>query len=412
MSADQARRPFEPADITRIAWVGDAQISPDGSVVAYTSTHLSVDEDEYLTNIWVTSVHSGEARQFTRGSKRDTSPRWSPDGRWLAFLSTRGNDLKPQLYVMPAGGGEASALTHLPGGASNIEWSPDSSRIAFLSSISDTSANADSGEHSKSRPARIITTLRYKYNGEGFIHDTHPHIFTVGISGGEPQQLTSGNWNAVAPRWSPDGARLAFLAARHADRDYDNAVDIWVMPSEGGEATQLTATAEAISSLAFSPDGNHIAYIGDRFPNDGGRHQRLFILPSTGGTGRCLTDSLDRSFVPSDASLAWPAASTLYGLIRTEGCVHIYRVVTGSEPHASAVITGLRQVSDFSLSQNGQLIAFTASSAAAPAEVFLCRADGSDEHQLTHCNDVWLDQVELMAHEEFHFERNGFTVQG
>src|SRR5579883_973455 len=126
---------MRPEDITRIRWISDPRISPDGRRVAFLVTTLSQAKDEYLSNVWIVDVEGGAPRQFTAGPKRDRYPRWSPDGRWLAFVSEREPKKKAQLYVMPTSGGEATRLTDLKAGVSAPAWSPDVTRIAFLSNV-------------------------------------------------------------------------------------------------------------------------------------------------------------------------------------------------------------------------------------------------------------------------------------
>src|SRR5262245_57680994 len=199
-----SRRAMTPQDITRIRFVSDPQLAPDGRRVAFVVTMLSEDQDEYLSSIWVVATAGGTPRRFTTGPKRDTAPRWSPDGTRLAFLSEREARQKAQLYVMPADGGEATRCTDLYNGVTHPVWSPDSTRLAFVTRVGGWQEPEDEAERRKSKPARIITTLKYKYNGEGFTYDRRPHIFVLSADGGPPQQLTDGDFADVDPAWSPD----------------------------------------------------------------------------------------------------------------------------------------------------------------------------------------------------------------
>src|SRR5262249_13811208 len=164
------------------------------------------------------------------------------DGTRLAFVSERGARQKAQLYVMPANGGEATRRTDLPNGVTHPVWSPDSTRLAFVSRVGGWQEQQDEAERQKSKPARIITTLKYKYNGEGFTYDCRPPIFVLSANGGAPQQLTDGDFADADPAWSPDSTTIAFTSARHADRDFDNAADVWLVPATGGEPQRLTDT--------------------------------------------------------------------------------------------------------------------------------------------------------------------------
>ena len=265
-----SRRAMTPQDITRIRFISDPHLSPDGRRVAFVVTTLSEDQDEYLSNIWVVDTAGGEPRRFTTGPQRDTAPRWSPDGSRLAFVSERVPKQKAQLYVMPADGGEPARLTDLRNGAAHPVWSPDSTRLAFVSRVGGWQEPEDEAERQKSKPARVITSLKYKYNSEGFIYDRRPHIFVVSADGGPPQQLTDGDCVDGDPTWAPDGSAIAFTSARHEDRDYDNAADVWLIPAAGGEPRRLTDTAGPVSLPVFSPDGQTIAFLGHRYRHDAG----------------------------------------------------------------------------------------------------------------------------------------------
>jgi len=210
-------RAMVPQDITRIVWVSDPQISPDGVRVAFVATTLSDESDEYLSNIWVADAGGGGApRRFTAGPKRDRDPRWSPDGTRLAFVSEREGKKKGQLYVMPADGGEPTRLSDERNGVADPVWSPDGSRLAFVARVGGYHPPEREEDRQKSKPARVITTLKYRWNGEGFTYDRRRHVFVVAAAGGPARQLTDGEWDDTDPAWSPDGRIIAFRSPRAA----------------------------------------------------------------------------------------------------------------------------------------------------------------------------------------------------
>src|SRR5262245_34220820 len=173
-----AARGMVPGDLTRIQLVTDPQVSPDGRRIAFVVTTLSEERDEYLSNVWIVDLDGGAPRRFTAGPRRDLEPRWSPDGSWLAFLSERAPKDKLQLYVMPADGGEPTRLTTLDNGVSSVAWSPDGSRVAFVSPVGGLREPDSEEEKRKSRPARVITSVQYRFSGEGFNYDSRPTTFT------------------------------------------------------------------------------------------------------------------------------------------------------------------------------------------------------------------------------------------
>jgi len=405
------RRAMTPHDLTRIQFISDPQLAPDGQRVAFVVTMLSESQDEYLANIWLMPTSGGAPRRFTTGPLRDTAPRWSPDGTQLAFLSERVAGQKAQLYVMPADGGEPTRLTDMPQGVSQPVWSPDSTRLAFVARVGGWQEPADEAERRKSKPVRVITTLKYKFNGEGFTYDRRPHLFVVAAAGGPPQQITDGDCVDADPAWSPDGTHLAFTSARHAERDEDHASDVWLVPAEGGEPRRITATTGPVSLPAFAPDGTSVAFLGHCYRRDAGRNLRVYTVPVAGGVPTCLTPDLDRTCTPFYSSIGpqWsPDGAWLTFTVEDQGDVPVYRVRANGQSAPERIISGARQVTG--LSGTGTHLAFTATDPVSPAEVFLCHTDGTGERQLTDLNQVWKAEVALVPPQRWRYERAGFTL--
>ena len=413
------RRGMTVADLFRIALIADAQISPDGGRVAFVRTRLDEEKDEYLSNIWIVPAEGGEPRQFTSGPKRDTNPRWSPDGRQLAFLSER-DGKKRQVFVMPADGGEPRRLTDTKQPVEDFVWSPDGTRIAYTTRLAPE--EPDEKEKEKSKPARVITSLRYKANDGGFIYDKRRHIFVIPVDAtgdsvpgpeqAQATQLTDGDWDDGTPAWSPDGTQLAFASARHEERDYDLVVDIWAVSAEGGAARRVTPGRGPSANPAWSPDGTLIAYTGNEYALDMGRNNDVFVVPAGGGEPRNLTKSLDRTCSPFAGNIgpAWsPDGRSIYFGIEDHGRVPLYRVgLEGGAPEQ--VAGGERQLTSLSISADGTRIAYTAMDSTHPAEVYVAAADGANERRLTRINDAVTEGIEFQAPEHFTFERDGFTI--
>ena len=406
-----APRAMTPRDLTRLRFVTDPQISPDGRIVAFVVTTLSEEKDEYLSSIWLVEAAGGEPRRFTTGPRRDTAPRWSPDGSRLAFVSEREPKKKGQLYVMPARGGEPTRLTDLQNGASAPRWSPDGTRLAFVARVGGWHEPEAEDEKNKSRPPRVITTLKYRFNGEGFTYDRRAHVFVVAAAGGEARQLTEGDYDHGEPVWSPDGRSIAFTAARHEERDHDDVSDIWAVSAEGGALRRLTPTAGPALHPRFSPSGDAVAYLGRASVNTFSKNFRLFTVPVLAAEApTCLTEDLDRSCALLGVHPLWAPDDTITIAAEDQGTLGLYRVRRGGP--AVRIVGGERTVTGYSGSADGATLAFAASDPAAPAEVFVCAADGSGERRLTDFNADWKREVAVSRPERFRFQRAGVGVDG
>jgi len=408
------QRGMEPRDLFRICWNTDAQMDPRGKRVAFVVTHLDEERDDYTSAVWTVGVSGGEPSRFTAGQRRDTAPRWSPDGRWLAFLSDR-EEKKAQLYIAPTGGGEARRLTEQDAGVTSFVWSPDSRSICFVAKVQIGDA-PDPKPANQTPPARVITSLKYKYNGEGFIYDKRRHLFLLDVDGGSVRQLTDGDFNDDQPAWSSDSLRIAFVSARHESRDLDRVSDLFVVQTNDGSIEQLTDGGFSLSAPAWSPDGTSVAFLGYRGPEDAPRHARLWIVQS-GSPPRCLTDAYDRALAAAGGSThsgpIWTlAGDAVFLSAQDRGNTLIVQVDT-RQGDTTPVLDGERSVTGFSVNGSVQLFAFAASTSNHPAEIFVAPAGGGSERQLTRLNAALAKEIRFIAPERVAAEAaDGTPIDG
>jgi dipeptidyl aminopeptidase/acylaminoacyl peptidase len=328
-----------PEDIYELTGVSDPRVSPDGRQVAFVVTTVDREKNDYGSAIWLSPADtSGRPRRLTAGAKRDGSPRWSPDGRQLAFTSNRDGDVA-QLYVMPMAGGEPRKLTDLKEDVAEPAWSPDGTRIAFASRVRDP---AYEEQDDKKRPPRRFTRLFYKLDDLGWTGDRRGHLFTVAADGsGEPIQLTEGDFEDENPTWSPDGGRIAFTSARHDDWDITPARDVYVVDSAGGEPEKLTSTDGEASRPSWAPDGGRIAILFKPGIFDEPRHTQVAVLDLGTGNRRVLTEGLDRNCAPypPEREPIWDRDDLLFA-VEDRGNTHLYRVPADGSGKPEPVVDG------------------------------------------------------------------------
>ena len=376
-----------PADLALLRAPSAPSLSPDGRLVVVAVGRIDLEANAYRGDLWVTPTDGSAApRRFTSG-KRDGRPRFSPDGRWIAFLRA-GDEDKPQLHVMPSDGGEPRRVCEHPLGAEAFAWSPDSARLAYVARVPDPGRyGTDKDVPPEKEPPRRITTFQYRLDNLGFTNDRRPHLFVIDAltEGAEPVQLTRGDYDHGDPAWSPDGRTVAFVSARHETRDEDAASDVFVVPAEGGDPIRVTATDLAVSRPAFSPDGGTIWFGGA--PTDlAGRTTGLWSVPADGtGPPSRLTDPERFDHDPSFGGGVLPLlvdeqAVTTVSIRR--GAVPLLRFpVDGSEPRH--LLDGDRQVQDYDA--RGGVVAAVVSDPTSAGEVVVLEAgpEGSAERTIT-----------------------------
>ncbi|HEX5469165.1 MAG TPA: S9 family peptidase [Gaiellaceae bacterium] len=356
-----------PEDIYALESAGDPRLSPDARAVAYVVQRVDRTENAYRSAIYVAAADgSSPPRRLTEDGEEAASPRWSPDGRLLAFVSN-GEHEKKQLYVLPAAGGEPKRLTELAEDVTEVAWSPTGDRLAFSARVREA---AYEEEDEKRRAPRRITRLRYKLDDVGWTTDRRQHVFTVPADGSAgPAQLTAGDYEDGAPTWSPDGTRIAFVSAREEDWDVQDVRDVYVVDAAGGEPVRVTDGSGSCAASSWSPDGSLIAF--HYFPGhfDEPRHGRVAVVQAGGGAPRILTEALDRNCAPYPQirEPVWDGDGIVFS-VEDAGNTHVYRVAADGSGEPELVVGGELAVTGYD-ARAGQ-VAYTATTPTSPPELY------------------------------------------
>lgn len=404
-------------DMMRMHRIGEAQVSPDGKWVAYTLATPDFDANRNASNVWMVPTAGGEALQLTQ-SGHDSSPVWSPDGKTIAFLSSRSGE--SQVYLLAMDGGEAKPLTALSTGADIVKWSPDGKTIAFTSGVypdcKDDACNKsrdDEKERNKVK-AHVAEHLLYR-------HWTHwnegkrSHLFVVPADGSVPlRDLTPGANYDVPPderggpadiNFSPDSKEICFTAVTDPVEAISTNGDLFIVPVAGGEIKKITSQPGFDGAPTYSPDGKYIAYHAQLTQEYESDRWRVMLYDRATGKIENLSEGFDRSA----AELAWSADSkTIYFTAENETQMPIYTMPprAGAEPKK---IVADSYNNSISLGSDGKTLVFERTSLAAPAEIFAAASDGSGAKQITHHNESILASLKMNDPETFWFDGAGGT---
>jgi dipeptidyl aminopeptidase/acylaminoacyl peptidase len=354
---DAAKKAPTIEDLMALKSVGSARISPDGARVAYTLTETDFEQDAYVTQIWLLDVASSQTIQLTRGKKSSSGPAWSPDGRWIAFSSSRADD-KSQLFVIRPDGGEATQLTKSETGVGGFDWSPDGKTIVFT-------ASDPVSEGSKARKDFYgdFDVVRREY--------THTHLWTVDVDEamGSPQpgrRRTSGKAFTVGGfDWSPDGTKIVFSATIDPDLINGGTSDIYVLDLDGDKVRKVVDQPGPDSSPLWSPDGRSILFSSALArPDYYARNSVLAVVPAEGGAVRPLSEAFDEN--PN--AVAWTGGGIYFSAMQ-KTAAHLFRLDPATLETVRLSGPDEAMVSGFTFSRDGKRAAFTAATAATLPEI-------------------------------------------
>ena len=404
-----AKRPLKAEDIFRMLQVRDPQVSPDGKFVAYTVTSIDRDADKRVNAVWMVNWEGTEDVQLTFGEKSASTPRWSPDGKYLAFLSARAPDDKTQVWVLDRRGGEARQLTNVKGEIDSYDWSPDSKRLVLSMSESDEDKAAPGAKPKAPKPI-VLDRYHFKRDIEGYLTtQSYGQLYLFDIESKKLEAITGEkNFDESDAVWSPDGSHIAFISNHAKDPDQSGTSDIFIVESRAGAQARklLTINSAGGQRLVWSPDGKQLAFLQGIEPKYSAYGMGVVaMVPVAGGTPVVLTAKLDRGVSGAEFT---PDGAALTVLVEDDR-----RSYVGKVPAGGGNVERLGK-SDVVLSDvessGGHMAALGATDTSAP-EIYA--VENGEPRKLTSHNDALLGEVQLGAVEDISFKsKDGAEIHG
>jgi dipeptidyl aminopeptidase/acylaminoacyl peptidase len=446
LASAQAKRPITETDLYRFVWIGNPQISPDGTRVAFVRVSVNEKKTGYDTAIWSVSTTGNEApRRMTSGT-HDSAPRWSPDGSKLLFLRATEKDGKPQppqLALLPMNGGEAWVISNVPKGAGSPAWSPDGKTILFTSSTNAADLAKQKKDEAKPEPqqknpsplpsttageehesdVRVITQAVYRDNDEGYLDPKHhSHIWTIAVPASpddkpQPKQLTTGEFDESGARWSRDGSRILFTSTRVAEPYYEPITsELYAVPATGGDITKIAGIKGVIGDFAESPDSKSIAFTGELTqPVLSYKQAQLYVVSTApNSVPKVIAEKADLDIgggIGGDQSppragggrrLFWADNKSVVQIVAEKGSSNLRRfdVATGN---ISDITTGNHSIQSWTTTPDASNLVLNVSTPVELGDLYLVSAGGKLT-RLTNINQQLWSELNLTPPEEIWYQ--------
>lgn len=361
LSAQTTIESWTPEAMVNLPVTGSPELSPDGSMIAYTvrTTNMEGDASSFSTHIWVASADGSMNRQFTFGEQSATNPQFSPDGQFLSFISTRDNGR--QVYKMHLNGGEAQKVTAAENGVGSFQWSPDGSRIAYTMTDPKTD---EERTRERERMDVMIVDRDFKF-ARIYVHD---------MEAGEAKAIYADDLHTTSFSWSPDGETIVFAHQPTPRIDDRYKMDISTVAADSGSVSSLVAREGTDGSPHFTPDGNYVVFTSHGGQLEGIGIQDVFVVSASGGEPRALAHTYDRNATIT----GFDAAGNLLVTERRNTVSALYRMsLDGSEPELLTPENGI--YNGFAVNGDGTRVAYTFQDSNTPAEVFYADLSGFNQ---------------------------------